>query len=152
MDSLLLIYVMILAMVIIAIAGFIIFQYNQDAIRKQYVNLKTNAIIGNAKNMKRCPRGCVRGRCNYKKLCRNSSGKNPDCCAFDFQCQYCKAPDGNYYLKPGQKPLIDLDYYDPNQINTKGELNELISEQNKYILSLNKEIRRKNKRINRRTR
>lgn len=150
MDTLLVVYIMILSFVVIAITSFLIYKYNEESVRKEYINIRTNHIVGNSSRMKRCPKGCVRGRCNYKKLCTNHSGKNPNCCAFDFQCQYCKAPNGNYYLKPGQKPLIDLDYYDPNEINTKGELNELITQQNKYILSLNKEIRKKNKAMNKR--
>ena len=146
MDLLLIIYLIFLLTILISIIAFFIYKYQEYINSKNLQDLNTNNYIGMSKNMKKCPKGCIRGTCNYKKCDEKSK-----CCSFDYQCQYCIDNNGQYYLKPGQNPSIDKNYYNPKKNDERSKLNKLIFEQNKYIIDLNKEIKRKNKLINKET-
>ena len=146
---------LIIALIVIVVMGvgiFLLHEYVDYKVDNDYRNLPTSVKVGSGSGMKSCPNGCIRGTCNYQAHCRDHMGANPQCCAFDFQCQYCKDNNGEYYLKPDYNPYIDSNYSEtPSELSTVEELNEAIAEQNRYIRQLNKDIRRKNKEIMNRT-
>ena len=139
--------VTLILIVVIGVGLVLLHQYVEHKVNNDYKNLPTKVKVGSGKNMKSCPKGCIRGTCKYNPKCRNHLGSNPECCAFDFQCQYCKDKSGEYYLKPGYNPYIDMNYNSNEDLTTTEELNKAIEEQNKYIFKLNKDIMRTNKEI-----
>lgn len=144
---------LVIALIVIIVFGVglvLLYQYVEHKVNNEYKNLPTKVKLGSGSNMKSCPSGCTRGTCKYNPKCRNHLGANPECCAFDFQCQYCKDKTGNYYLKPDVNPHVDMNYNINDNLTTTEELNEAIAEQNRYISKLNKDIMRTNRKIMRR--
>jgi len=140
--------IIILVVVLLAIGAYFLYEYVEYSVDQAYRELPTKVRVGSGKNMKNCPKGCTRGTCKYNPKCRNHLGSDPECCAFDFQCQYCRDKTGEYYLKPWENPWIDSEYNNPDA--PTDELNQVIQEQNDYIKQLNKQIRHKNDMISRR--
>ena len=151
MNSVSIMFILLVFLILLIVSIFSYYYYQNRKINNSYKNmLNTKSRVGNAKKLKKCPKGCIRGTCDYKYHCNNPFLEKSDCCAFDFECQYCKDITGEYYLKPGENPKLDFDLYNPDSIKTQKELNEVITKQNKYIMKLNKNIKRKNKYILRR--
>ena len=139
--------IVLILIVVLAIGLFFLYEYVEHKVDQNYRELPTKVKVGSGKGMRNCPKGCIRGSCNYKVNCRSHLGNNPKCCAFDFQCQYCRDENGEYYLKPGNNPYIEANYNIADELNSTEELNNAIAEQNRYIIKLNKEIKRKNNEI-----
>lgn len=142
----------LILIIVIGVGLFLLHQYVEHKVNQDYKKLPTSVKVGSGKNMRNCPKGCIRGTCKYNPKCKNHLGAHPECCAFDFQCQYCRDKNGEYYLKPGNNPYIDANYYQPGKMTSTSELNRAIGEQNEYIFKLNKNIRKKNEEIRRRKR
>lgn len=139
--------IVLILIVVLAVGLFFLHEYVEHKVDQNYRNLPTKIKVGSGKGMRNCPKGCIRGSCNYQVHCRNHLGNNPECCAFDFQCQYCRDENGEYYLKPGNNPYIEANYNTADDLNSTEELNDAIAEQNRYIIKLNREIKRKNNEI-----
>jgi len=147
MDFILLILILIVLIIFGIIMMIIVNNFSEKNTIKHYSKLPFESIYtGDAKNMKMCPQGCVRGVCSNKKQCLNS--KNENCCVYDFQCNYCK--DGltkQYYLDSATNPQLDIKYQTQSSMDQKtmDDFEKEINQQNDYIDELNKEIKKINK-------
>ena len=105
----------------------------------------------NKKNSKKhCPKGCSRGRCDFKGTCYDPFEPGAKCCAFDKQCRFCKDKDGITVYNDVSDDESNSDYIRDNyykKFKDVSDLNTRIKHENKYINKMNKEIRRKNKSI-----
>ena len=126
------IFVLLISITIIALVAwlaFFLYEYLDAIIHTRYRDLFWDPRY---KNMKRyCPEGCNRGECQYRKFCRHHFPGNEKCCAFDFQCKYCKDRVTDQIYKPQiDDPYIDRHYYTGKDI---GKLNRHIKAENNYI-------------------
>ena len=138
---------LIMAFVVLIIFVILIsYKYMDSELNQRYRDIHSNHENGK-KIEKRCPKGCSRGRCNYKGTCYDPFYPNPKCCAFDKQCRYCKDKNGIIVDKDtdSSEDYIRNNYY--KKFEDVSNLNTTIKEENKYIKEMNKEIRRKNKSI-----
>lgn len=149
MDIVLTVLVIISVLVVAAIIAWILYEVIDNNTNNLYKKLPFDSYyVGKGKNMRKCPKGCVRGVCKHNKYCRNHYPPHPKCCAFDFQCQYCRdQKTGEYYLEPGDDDYIDKNYYKDGNDFDRQDLNRDIMKENRYIRRINKDIRRKNKKI-----
>ena len=99
---------------------------------KQYNFLYPKSFI--AKNIDKCPPGCVRGVCSVN----NNLGN----CQNDFQCSYCADEETNMFYVDFDNRGNILNNYDKNTNNKQTlTLNDQIEESNDYINDLNIHIR-----------
>jgi len=139
---------LIIAFVILIIFVILIsYKYMDSELNQRYRDIQSNHEKGEENLEKRCPKGCLRGRCDYKGTCYDPFYPNPKCCAFDKQCRYCKDKDGIIVDKAADSSEDNIrnNYY--KKFEDVSDLNTKIKEENKYINKMNKEIRRKNKSI-----
>ena len=130
--------------VILAVLGVVIvykFMDNELGQRYQQIAPTTRRQL---RDIKHCPRGCVRGSCRYRGMCYDPFPPNPSCCVFDQQCRFCKDKTGIIVDKPsrGNSNYIDENYY--KKFKDVVPLNRRIKEENNYIARLNRKIRREN--------
>ena len=106
MDLLLSILLILVIMIFSGIMLWVVYKIVEKSSNNMYKQLPFHAVyVGSGKNMKICPKGCTRGVCDLNKYCKDHHGPKPKCCAFDFQCNYCKDPKtGLFYLEPGYNP------------------------------------------------
>ena len=72
MDPILFILIIIVLIITGIILSILITNYNNTNVKNYYSNLPFKSVIqDNAKNMKACPIGCVRGVCSHKERCTN---------------------------------------------------------------------------------
>jgi len=123
----------IIFLVIIIIGVFLKFTHFYDNTIDSYQIWMP--ISDNAKNMNKCPFGCVRGSCN------KSNSNNG--CKYNFQCEYCKDRITNqFYVEFNDERNILPLYAEEEELTNrqKTELNKSIDKNNKYIKELNKRI------------
>lgn len=146
MDISLTLILIFTLIIFIIIFTFISYKIINNNINDKYKQLPFNSYYTKkSKNIKKCPHGCVRGRCDYNKYCKDHFPPYPKCCAFDFQCNYCKDVDtGMYYIQPGYDDNIEYKYNKKMNQDQTDLFNDQIRENNKYIRRINKKINKIN--------
>ncbi len=142
----LIILLLIIFFIILFIALFIKLTYPIDQDIREYDIIKT----GNGRNMKLCPKGCIRGTCNLNtnNTDQNNINKNNNC-KYDFQCQYCQdTKTNNFYVSANmnhEKNILPVYKEEKHMILTQKDLlNDEIKKNNEYIININKHIQKIN--------
>lgn len=135
-------YLIIGFLVFVALAVFfmLLFRYYDDRIRQDYQDLYNDEYY--KKNIGECPEGCNAGVCQ-KSDCYDHKPPNAKCCAFDFQCKYCKRDDGTPFAKVYEE--IKKEYQQYQDRDETRRLNNRIFDENLYIAQINKYLEQENK-------
>lgn len=130
--------------------GYLLYEYVYTTTNRKYVDVY-NDYRRKKDQMHKCPKGCVRGVCEYGQYCRDHFPPNPKCCAFNFQCMNCKdRKTGDVYRPDDEVDLLASINHQYYKADTPGEIKQLnreIARQNQYIEKVNRKIRRDNQRF-----
>ena len=143
MDTNLSIFVTLVVIIFCLVLAYVVYNIIDNNTNNKYKNLPFHSYYsGKSKHMKKCPNGCIRGRCDYNKYCRDHFPPYPKCCAFDFQCNYCKDVDtGLYYIQPGYDDNIENKYNKQMNESQTEIMNRDIKNNNQYINRINRKIK-----------
>lgn len=140
-----LLYILLLLTIFIIIGiifSILIVQYYYPNNKLNIINFQS-IYKDNSKNLKNCPKGCIRGVCSNK-----SNNNSSQYCKYDFNCNYCNDVDTeNYYLDTVSNPKLTQKYNSIQQElneNNINDINKKIKEQNIYINKLNQQIKKMN--------
>jgi len=134
-------YIILGFVVFVALAAFFIllFRYYDTRTRREYKDLYNDEYYKRGSGD--CPAGCNAGVCQ-NDFCRDHRPPHPKCCAFDFQCKYCKNADGDPFAKVYEEIKRDYRQFQDNEETRR--LNDRIFDENLYIAKINTYLKENN--------